>query len=101
MLEMLQFTSHRQDAEMNISTKLRHPAMQLLTTIMLSCLGTYIFSVIGSRTMANAIWLFAIPALIAIILNDSKARQLVMAGALMAASAISSIAFMVVVWGGY
>jgi hypothetical protein len=86
---------------MSIVERLRNPATQVLLTIASSCLGTYVFSIVGTRTMANAIWLFVLPALIGILLNEGKARQAVMACILMAVSALSSIAFMVAVWGGY
>jgi len=64
-------------------------------------MGTYIFSIVGTRTMANAIWLFLIPALIGILFNEGKPRQALMACLLMAVSALSSIGLMVAVWGGY
>ena len=86
---------------MSVGKKLRSPALQIVLSALLSCIGTYLFTIIGTRTMANAIWLFLIPALIGILLNDGKSRQMVMACVLMAVSALSSIAFMVAVWGGY
>ena len=86
---------------MSLVEKLRVPAFQIALSVLLSCIGTYLFTVIGTRTMANAIWLFLIPALIGILLNEGKPRQAVMACVLMAVSALSSIVFMVAVWGGY
>lgn len=86
---------------MSVVEKLRSPALQIALSAMVSCIGTYVFTIIGTRTMANAIWLFLIPALIGILLNDGKPRQTVMACVLMAVSALSSIAFMAAVWGGY
>lgn len=101
MREMLRFTYYKEGADMAIVESLRNPALQVALTVAVSFLGTYIFSIIGTRTMANAIWLFAIPALIGIILNEGKLKQAVMACILMAVSGLSSIALMVTVWGGY
>ena len=86
---------------MSIVQIFRTPALQILITIAVSCMGTYIFSIVGTRTMANAIWLFLIPALIGILFNEGKPRQALMACLLMAVSALSSIGLMVAVWGGY
>ena len=98
---MLRFTYLKEGADMSVVEKLRSPALQIALSAMVSCIGTYVFTIIGTRTMANAIWLFLIPALIGILLNDGKPRQTVMACVLMAVSALSSIAFMAAVWGGY
>jgi hypothetical protein len=86
---------------MLIVERLRAPVFQIVLSALVSCMGTYVFTIIGTRTMANAIWLFLIPALIGILLNDGKPKQAMMACLLMAISALSSIAFMVAVWGGY
>lgn len=86
---------------MSIVERLRNPALQVALAIIVSCVGTYVFTIVGTRTMANAIWLFVIPAVIGIVLNDGKPRQALMACVLMAVSGLSSIALMVAVWGGY
>jgi hypothetical protein len=74
---------------------------QIIMAALLSCIGTYLFVVVGTRTMANAIWLFVLPALIGILLNEGKPKQALMACLLMAVSALSSIALIYAVWGGY
>lgn len=86
---------------MSIARTLRPPALQVALVVILSYLGTYMFTIVGTRTMANAIWLFAIPALIGIAFNEGKPRQALMACLLMGVSGLSSIALMVAVWGGY
>lgn len=86
---------------MSILEKIHNPSIQVAITVILSCVGTYIFSINGIRTIANAIWLFIFPAIIGIVLNDRKPRQVFMASLLMIVSALSSIALMVAVWGGY
>ena len=86
---------------MSIVERLRNPALQVALTVIISCLGTYVFAIVGTRTMANAIWLFVIPAIIGIVLNDGKPRQALMACILMAVAVLSSIALMIAVWGGY
>jgi putative effector of murein hydrolase LrgA (UPF0299 family) len=86
---------------MQIVKIIRNPALQIIVSVVISCIGTYFFVVIGTRTITNAIWLFLIPALIAITLNDGKIKQTAMACLLMAISSLSSIILMGGVWGGY
>ena len=86
---------------MNVFEAIRHPLLQVFFSALISCAGTYFFAVNGPRTLAHAIWLFAIPAIIGIVSNEGRARQAIMAFLLMLVSAASSIALMLAVWGGY
>jgi hypothetical protein len=68
---------------------------------LLGCIGTYIFVVFGTRMIENAIWLFVLPALLGILLNDNKPQQVLMVCLLMTVSGLSSIATIYAFWGGY
>lgn len=80
---------------------LRKPMFQIIAAVLISCIGTYFFVAMGNRAMGNAIWLFVLPALLGIVFNNGKPRQALMACLLMAVSALSSIALIYAVWGGY
>jgi hypothetical protein len=64
----------------------------MFAVFMLSGLFTFLADLSRFHLMWNAIWMFGIPALLGILLNQGKPRQVIMTFALMVASLVSVMA---------
>jgi len=85
---------------MTIVANIRTPIFQIGLVTLSACVGTYATKDVGPSA-ANLIWLLLVPALIGILLNGDMTMRAGMACVLVLVSALSCIAFMAVVWGGY
>lgn len=86
---------------MLILSAARSPLLQVIIVVIASIILTYASVMMDVRGPINAIWLVLLPLCIAIIWNRRISVKILMALLLVAASWISSVAWMAVIWGGY
>lgn len=79
----------------------RAPLLQVIIVIITSIILTYTSVKMDVRGPINAIWLVLLPLCIALICNRQVSVKILMVLLLVAASWISSVAWMAVIWGGY
>ena len=74
---------------------------QIVITIFISFIFTYICNYFNYRNLFNIIWMVFAPVLIAYLGGPKLSDRMIMSVGLMLLSLISSTLFMVVIWGGY
>ena len=79
-------------ADMIVPAIARRPLFQIVLVVVLAVAFTFAADWFMIRSLWNAIWIFAIPALVGITLNRGVARQLLMTFLLMTVSAFCLMA---------
>ena len=93
MPEMQQSISQAgMDAKMTMNRIAHHPIFQIILVIISASVFTFIADRLNFRSLWNAAWIFAIPALVGITLNEGTPRQLTMTFVLMVVSSLSLMA---------
>jgi hypothetical protein len=69
--------------------------------ILLSVIGTYLMETYNAHSPINILWMIIIPFVGGFVMSDKPIIRIVLALSLVVVSAISSVAFVFLYWGGY